>query len=61
MSTVIIDKVSLPEENTKTKTHRGRPHMYIVLLADGRPRITGLKDYLTNIKSKVMTNCIHVN
>ena len=35
--------------------------MYIALLADGRPRITGLKDYLTNMRSKVMTNGIHVN
>ena len=35
--------------------------MYIALLADGRPRITGLKNYLTNMKSIVMTNCIHGN
>lgn len=32
----------VPIENTKTNTERGLPQMNIALLADGRPRITGL-------------------
>lgn len=32
----------LPAENINAKTQRGRPHMLTALLADGRPRITGL-------------------
>lgn len=39
----IAFKIYIPEENMKTNTQRGRPHMNIALLADGRPRITGLE------------------
>ena len=37
-----FSNILIPEENMKTNTQRGRPHMWIALLADGRPRITGL-------------------
>lgn len=36
-------EVGIPAEKKETNTGRGRPHIYIALLAEGRPRITGLK------------------
>lgn len=38
-----IGITQLPNEDISTKTQRGRPQIYIALLADGRPRITGLE------------------
>ena len=45
--------IQLPVANIKTNTHRGRPQIKIALLADGRPRITGLAVKNTNYFSNI--------
>lgn len=39
---IYFQSFGVPAENTKTNTPRGRPQIYIDLLAKGRPRMTGL-------------------
>lgn len=38
----IYQSMDLPVENIDTNTQRGRPQINIALLAEGRPRMTGL-------------------
>lgn len=46
-------------ENIVTNIQRGRPHIWIVLLADGRPRITGVRGGLI-LAAKCGENCLTV-
>ena len=50
-------RMKLTEENIKTNTQRGRPQMNIALLADGRPRITGVRGGLI-FAAKCGENCL---
>lgn len=52
-------RMKLTEENIKTNTQRGRPHIRIDLLADGRPRITGVRGGLI-FAAKCGENCLTV-
>lgn len=52
-------RMKLTNENIRTKTQRGRPQIYIALLADGRPRITGVRGGLI-LAAKCGENCLTV-
>lgn len=52
-------RMKLTVANIKTNTHRGRPQIKIALLADGRPRITGVRGGLI-FAAKCGENCLTV-
>lgn len=51
----IVEIRAIPAEKAETNTGRGRPHIYIALLAEGRPRITGLK--ITKNHIRIIIKC----
>lgn len=55
----INHKKKLTDEKSRTNTQRGRPHICIALLADGRPRITGVRGGLI-FAAKCGENCLTV-
>lgn len=47
---IMVESQAIPAEKAETNTGRGRPHIYIALLAEGRPRITGLKIAINHLR-----------
>lgn len=46
----MVKSRAIPAEKAETNTGRGLPHIYIALLAEGRPRITGLKIAINHVR-----------